>query len=190
MKNDGAQITNLQMRAHLPSRFIGGIRRLWMRLRGAKLSRGVTLFSGVSLLRYPRNIRIDSGVVIKSGVHICPCNPQAVISVGARTTIGFYTFIYASSKIAIGEDCMIAPFVYIVDSNHGTDAGVPMNRQSNTAQPINIGNDVWIGAHSIILPGVTIEDGAIVAAGSVVREDVPRNTIVGGMPAKAIGVRT
>jgi acetyltransferase-like isoleucine patch superfamily enzyme len=66
---------------------------------------------------------------------------------------------------------------------------VPINRQPNTARPIRIGNGVWIGAQALILSGVTIADGAIIAAGSVVREDVAPNTIVGGVPAKVIGVR-
>jgi len=189
MNDESAQATNRQLRAHLPSPLLTGLRRLWHRLRGANLEPGVTLFSRVHLLRYPQNIRIGADAVIKSGAHICPCNDKADISIGARTTIGFHTFIYASSNIKIGEDCMIAPFVYIVDSDHGTRAGIPMNRQPNISRPIRIGNDVWIGAQALVLSGVTIADGAIIAAGSVVREDVPSNTIVGGVPAKVIGVR-
>lgn len=189
MNDDGAQATNRQLRAHLPSSLLTSLRRLWHRLRGAHLGRGVVLFSRVHLLRYPRNIRIGADAVIKSGAHVCPCNDQAGVSIGARTTIGFHTFIYASSKIEIGADCLIAPFVYIVDSDHGTRADVPINRQPNTAGPIRIGNDVWIGAQALILSGVTIADGAIISAGSVVREDVAPNTIVGGVPAKVIGVR-
>ncbi|MGE3149656.1 MAG: acyltransferase [Pseudorhodoplanes sp.] len=109
--------------------------------------------------------------------------------IGDRTTIGFYSLLYATAGITVGRDCMIAPFVYIVDSDHGIAAGTPMNRQANVAAPISIGSDVWIGAHAIILSGVTIGDGAIVAAGAVVREDVEPNAIVGGVPAKQIGMR-
>lgn len=183
------QQTNQQLRAHLPRSFATKARWLWHLLRGANVASGVILFSGAQLLRYPRNIHIDSGAVIKSGAHICPCNNNARITIGARTTIGFNTFIYASSEIKIGADCMIAPFVYIVDSDHGIQAGIPMNRQPNTALPIRIGNDVWIGAHAIILAGVTVADGAIIAAGSVVRTNVASNMIVGGVPAKVIGER-
>lgn len=189
MSYDSAQSTNQQLRTHLPLPLLSRIRRLWHRFRGVDLEDGVVLFSGTHLLRYPKNIRIETDAVIKSGAHVCPCNAQASILIGARTTIGFHTFIYASNNIKIGADCMIAPFVYIVDSDHGIRIGVPMNRQPNTAKPIFIGNDVWIGAHSVILSGVAIADGAIIAAGSVVREDVTTNTIVGGVPAKVIGVR-
>lgn len=189
MNDESASATNSQLRAHLPSPLLTRMRGLWHKLHGVNLGAGVTLFSGVHLLRYPKNIRIGSDAVIKSGVHICPCNDKASVSIGARTTIGFHTFIYASSSIEIGEDCMIAPFVYIVDSDHSTRIGIPMNRQPNISRPICIGNDVWIGAQALVLSGVTIADGAIIAAGSVVREDVPPNTIVGGVPAKVIGIR-
>ena len=189
MNNDEAQATNRQLRAHLPLPLLAGLRRLWNRLRGVNLEHGVVLFSYVHLLRYPKNIHIGADAVIKSGAHVCPCNVHASVSIGARTSIGFHTFIYSSNKIEIGADCLIAPFVYIVDSDHGTRLGLPINRQANTARPIRIGNDVWVGAHTVILSGVSIADGAIIAAGSVVREDVAVNTIVGGVPAKVIGVR-
>jgi len=54
---------------------------------------------------------------------------------------------------------------------------------------IKIGNDVWIGAHAVILPGVTINDGSVIAAGAVVTRDVPPYSVVGGVPAKAIKQR-
>ncbi|MBO6577025.1 MAG: acyltransferase [Rhodothermales bacterium] len=97
--------------------------------------------------------------------------------------------IYASHTIEIGADCLIAPFVYLVDSNHGTAPGINMNRQPNTTAPIKIKNDVWVGAHAIILAGVTVGEGAVVAGGSVVKSDVPSNAIVGGVPARVIGER-
>lgn len=190
MTEDTYQQTNQQLRSHLPSLLLLKARWWWHRLRGVSLGQGAILFSGIGLLRYPERIQIGATAVVKSGAHLCPCNANANISIGERTTIGFHTFIYASSTIDIGADCMIAPFVYIVDSNHGTRVGTPMNRQPDGARPISIGNDVWVGAHAVILSGVTIADGAIIAAGSVVREDVARNTIVGGVPAKVIGVRS
>lgn len=180
---------NSQMRRHLPNRFISTIRVWWQRIRGVHISPGTVLFSRVNLLRYPKNIRIGAQVVIKSDVHVCPCNQNAIVDIGSRTSLGFYTFIYASAGVKIGDDCMIAPFVYIVDSDHGNRKGVPMNRQPNAAKPISIGNDVWIGSHAVILAGVNISDGAIIAAGAVVKDDIPPNTIVGGVPARILGER-
>jgi len=182
-------IANAQLRRHLPSFFLRQLRLWWQRWRGVSLSSSVVLFPGVLLLRYPRNIQIGPDAVIKSGAHICPCNPHAKIKIGARTSVGFNTFVYASSCISIGNDCQIAPFAYIVDSDHGTEKGVPINQQPNLTNPILIGNDVWIGAHSVVLAGVKIGDGAVVAAGAVVNKDVEPYTIVGGVPAKLLGIR-
>ena len=67
--------------------------------------------------------------------------------------------------------------------NHGQK---PTERSNNYPAPIHIGKNVWIGSHATILPGVTINDNAIIAAGAVVTKDVPANTIVGGIPAKLI----
>ena len=182
-------ITNAQLRRHLPSFLLRQLRLWWQRWRGVKLSSRVVLFPGVLLLRYPRNIQIGPDAVIKSGAHICPCNSDAKIKIGARTSLGFNTFVYASSCISIGDDSQIAPFAYIVDSDHCTEKGIPMNQQPNLANPIIIGNDVWIGAHSVVLAGVKIGDGAVVAAGAVVNKDVEPYTIVGGVPAKLLGIR-
>jgi acetyltransferase-like isoleucine patch superfamily enzyme len=180
---------NVQMRTHLPPKFLQKFRWLWQKMRGVNISPTVCLFSSVSLLRFPRRISLSANVVIKSGAHLCPCRIDAQIAVGARTTIGFQTFVYASQAIEIGEDCMIAPFVYIVDSDHGVLAAMPMNQQPNQTKPIRIGNDVWIGAHAVILAGSTICDGAIVAAGAVVRGYVGPGSIYGGVPARKLGER-
>lgn len=180
---------NQQMRAYLPCAFLRTLRYYYQRLRGAQIVPGAVLFAQVSLLRHVRKISIAQDVVLKTGVHLCPCNPSAAISIGARTTVGFYSMLYATSEIIIGEDCMIAPFVYIVDSNHARKKGKPMNQQANISAPIHIGNDVWIGTHSVILAGSVINDGAIIGAGSVVRGVVPANAIYSGIPAQKVGER-
>jgi acetyltransferase-like isoleucine patch superfamily enzyme len=182
-------MANAQLRAHLPHPAITWLLYRWHRQRGVNLDQTTVIYRGAALLRYPGNITLGPNAVIKSAVHLCPCRPGARVSIGARTTIGFYTFIYASNRIEIGNDTMVAPFCYIVDSDHGTDAGTRMNLQPNVTRPIRIGSDVWIGAHAVVLPGVTIEDGAVIAAGAVVREDVAAGVIVGGVPARALGAR-
>ena len=78
---------------------------------------------------------------------------------------------------------MIGPRVNLVTENHPTD---PSKRKSLLCQPIVIKRNAWIGAGATILPGVTIGENSIVAAGAVVSKNVPSNTIVGGVPAKHI----
>lgn len=180
---------NSQLRNFLPSPLFNTVRVWWCRTRGVDVGRGVWIFPGANFFRYPKNIRIGDDVIIKTGAHLCPCNGGARIYIGARTTIGFYTYIYSSFRITVGSDCMIAPFVYIVDSNHGVKRRELMNLQPCEAKAITIGNDVWIGAHAVILPGVTIGDGAIVGSGAVVSKNVPNYAIVGGVPATIIGER-
>lgn len=183
------KIPNHQLRRYLPNRFISAIINTFHRFRGAKISSKSMIYKGAKLLRHPKNIKIGKYSIIKSSSEICACNKNAFIEIGDRTTIGNYTFIYASEKISIGNDCMIAPFVYIVDSNHKMEAGIKMNLQDNVTKPIKIGNDVWIGAKAVILSGVDIGDGAIISAGSVVNENVMPNSIVGGVPARHLKYR-
>lgn len=79
---------------------------------------------------------------------------------------------------------MIGPNVDIYTVNHPLDK--EGRRHYHTALPVTIGNDVWIGGKATILPGVTIGDNVVVAAGAVVTKDVPANTIVAGVPARVI----
>lgn len=84
----------------------------------------------------------------------------------------------------------MGPGVGIFSSNHGHErGGVPMINQAVEEKDVIIGNNVWLGAHVVVLPGVTIGDGVIVAAGAVVTKDIPSNVVVGGVPAKVIGER-
>ena len=90
------------------------------------------------------------------------------------------------AEIHIGHNCLIGPDVGIYTAGHRLE---PEGRVLDVyGLPITIGNDVWIGGHSTILPGVTIGDGAVIAAGSVVNKDVAPRTLVGGNPAKMIKV--
>lgn len=178
-----------QLRKHLKYTWIHRFRTLIQIFRLGHLGKDVHIDKNVKFLRYPNNISIEGEVVVKEGTRICSCNNNAIIKIGSRTTIGYHTFIFASEKIEIGKDCLIAPFVYIVDSNHKTKKGEKINMQPNQTAPIIIGNDVWIASNVTILKGVTIEDGAVIAANSVVTQNVPSNMIYGGSPARKIGER-
>ena len=78
----------------------------------------------------------------------------------------------------------MGPGVRIFSSNHGTEAGENMNQQEWVEKDVVVGNDVWLGANAVIVPGVKIGDGAVIAAGAVVTKDVPARVMVAGVPAK------
>ncbi len=96
--------------------------------------------------------------------------------------INGYSQIVCASKIRIGKDVAIAREVVIRD----TDAHDILYEGYKKVKEVNIGNNVWIGAKAMIMKGVTIGDGAIVAAGAVVTKDVPEKALVAGVPAKVI----
>ena len=115
------------------------------------------------------------------------------ITLGENVRITMDCCIWAGDKgkITFGDHVLVGPGVKMFASNHGTKVdGTPMVYQDRVDKDIHIGNNVWIGANSLVVAGVTIHDGAIVAAGSVVTKDVPENVIVGGTPAKIIKQRS
>ena len=108
---------------------------------------------------------------------------------GKNIHLGKNVFINADCKfqdqggIYIGDDTLIGHNVVLATLNHEED---PENRENLIAAPIKIGNKVWIGSNATILPGVTVGDGAIIAAGAVVTKDVDSMSIVAGVPAKFV----
>lgn len=113
------------------------------------------------------------------------------IYLGKNSHINHNCCIWASSnsKIILGDNLLMGPGTKIFSSNHNSALGISMNVQPYVEKDIVIGNDVWIGANCVILSGVNIGDGAIIAAGSVVTKDIPPYTIAGGVPAKPIKKR-
>lgn len=85
--------------------------------------------------------------------------------------------------VYIGDHALIGSQVVFATINHGLE---PDRRGDNIPAPIHVGENVWIGSHATILPGVTIGENAIVAAGAVVTKDVPADTVVAGVPARPI----
>lgn len=105
------------------------------------------------------------------------------ISIGKNVFINSGCCFQDQGGIEIGDNVLIGQQVVIATLNHDL---IPQKRANMIASPVKIGNDVWIGAHATILSGVTIGNGAVIAAGAVVTKDVEENTVVGGVPAKAL----
>ena len=105
------------------------------------------------------------------------------IRIGRRVFINACCCFQDQGGISIGDGTLIGHRVTLATINHGLP---PDQRHVHNIAPIVIGKDVWIGSGAILLPGVHVGDGAVVAAGSVVREDVPPRTIVAGVPARII----
>ena len=108
------------------------------------------------------NVWLGEGVILNHGVHI---ENVARVEIGAKTGLGIFTVVLTSQH----------------------DLGPPERRYGEwRRQPVTIGAGCWIGARSLILPGVTIGDGCVIAAGSLVRQDCEPNTAYAGVPARQI----
>ena len=109
--------------------------------------------------------------------------------IGDNSGIGRYSTLYG--PVTIGKNVMMGPHCTIYTQNHAFgNISIPMNKQGfSTERPVVIEDDVWIGGHCIILPGVKVGQGAIIGAGSVVTRSVPSYAVVGGNPANIIKFR-
>lgn len=108
---------------------------------------------------------------------------NARLEIGPRAFINYGCSIAANTSITIGPDCLLGPFVNIIDNDYHA---IEDRRQQPVSRPVSIGASVWIGTRAIILPGVTIGDGAVIGAGSVVTRDVAPYTVVAGNPARVL----
>lgn len=112
------------------------------------------------------------------------------LKVGNNSSIGPYGYIGCSGYIEIGDNVMISPRVSIYSENHNfSETDIPMLEQGVTRSFVKIEDDCWIAANAVILAGVTVGKGSIVAAGAVVTKDVPPFSIVAGNPARVIKSR-
>ena len=147
-------------------RFLNRFKSLFLRLNGAVVGKRVVFYPGLWIAP-GRNLVIGDDVDLAWGVLI---ESAGGVTIGDRTLIGFGTKIFSRN--------------HIVPPGHGL-----IFSSGHVNKPVTIGNDVWLGANVIVLPGRTIGDGAVVGAGSVVTKDVPPYAVVVGNPAKILTLR-
>jgi acetyltransferase-like isoleucine patch superfamily enzyme len=110
-----------------------------------------------------------------------------IVRIGERVNVGRRCTIAGRRRIDIGDDVTFAADVYVTDHNHRyDDPDVPVARQWVDAAPVVIGAGSWLGARSVVLPGTTLGRNVVVAAGAVVRGEVPDHAVVAGVPARVV----
>lgn len=107
------------------------------------------------------------------------------VVLGERTYVNYHLTAADVATITIGDDCQIGPNVQLLTPIHPTEPG-PRRDQLERAEPITIGDNVWLGGGVTVLPGVTIGENSVIGAAAVVTKDVPANVVVVGNPARVI----
>ncbi|MFJ9690417.1 sugar O-acetyltransferase [Streptomyces bacillaris] len=107
------------------------------------------------------------------------------ITIGSRTFVNYNLTALDVAAIVIGEDCQIGPNVQLLTPTHPLEPQ-PRRDKLEAAQPITIGDNVWLGGGVIVCPGITIGDNSVIGAGAVVTKDVPANVVAVGNPARPI----
>lgn len=150
-----------------------------------RLGRGVELIA-------PEQIRVGHDVTLFGNTVLNAFGPRGAITIGDSTHIDHFGVLYGQGGLTIGRQCAIASRVTIYSqSNQYREAPeTPIIEQPVRYDPVEIGDDVWIGAGAVILPGANIGDHCVVAAGAVVRAGrLPAWSIVAGVPAEVVGDR-
>jgi len=162
------------------------------------------VFKNARLIRFPFDLRGKKYVTVDVGLttgNYCRIevikinyNDLPSLKIGKNLQINNSVHIACAKSVSIGDDVLIASNVFITDHNHGNYSGIeehdnpfskPIERKIY-ASPVTIGNRVWLGEHVCVLPGVTIGDGSIIGASSIVNKNIPPNCIAVGIPAKVI----
>lgn len=185
-----SQKSLFHLRMHWRPKVLSAIRRLYWKALGMTIGADARLSQ--IFVTWPHRVSLGNRVSLEHGIYFNAAGahaPGIAISLGDGTFVGSGCEFNAIQGISIGANCLIASGCRFIDHNHGIQAGTLMKLQEEISSPIQVGTDVWIGANCIVLKGVSIGDGAIVAAGSVVTKSVASYTIVAGVPAQFIKSR-
>jgi serine acetyltransferase len=162
-------------------------RRRTLARRGLRLDRSCYVGPGVSLgpdatTKIRGSVEVADSCELNQGVELNPWGGS--IRLARRVWLGPYVVIYGHGGVEIGEQTLVSMHCTILSSNHAMPAmGTLIRDMPDELRPTKIGRDVWIGANAVILGGVKIGNGAVVAAGAVVTKDVEPGAVVAGVPA-------
>lgn len=162
----------------------GRLVRFAARGRRARVGRNVQIAG-------PENVRLGASVSLHGNTYINATGERGHVTIGDETHVDQFCVLYGQGGLAIGRACAIAAGVtiYSQSNQYGHDPAARIIDQPAVFAPVTIGDDVWIGARAVILPGVTIGDHAVIGAGAVVRSDVPPWAVAAGVPATIRGDR-
>jgi acetyltransferase-like isoleucine patch superfamily enzyme len=166
------------------------IRKLWWLIQGMRVGRGTSLPR--IRVTWPHQVSIGSGCVIEDDVFFKFDGiwaPGPAIIIADRCFLGRACEFNIRKQITIGRNALIGSGCKFVDHDHGMLRNSPMNVQQCANAPITLGDDVWLGANVVILKGVTIGNGSIVAAGAIVTKPIGSFEIWAGVPARKVGER-
>lgn len=169
------------------------LRRWKLARRGLRLDRSCYVGPGISLGPDNREgingkVTVGDACEVNQGVELNPFGGS--IRIARRVWLGPYVVIYGQGGVEIGEQTLVSMHCTILSSNHGVPPiGELIRDKEDELLPTKIGRDVWIGANAVILGGVAIGDGAVIAAGAVVNRDVAAGAVVAGVPAREIRKR-
>lgn len=172
------------------SSLAGLFRKLWLSINGMKIGSG-TQIPNIHTT-WPHQVQIGSNCILEHGIYFKydgVWQPGPSMQIGNNVFIGSNCEFNINESICIGDNTLIASGCRFVDHDHGTDTDELMRKQPALKAAIRVGNDVWLGYNVVVLKGVIINDGAVIAAGSVVTKAVPSKEIWGGVPARKIGER-
>ena len=171
-----------------------------------------TLFGRNIVFRHPQKINIgdniilddnllidakgdvNRGIAIKNDVFvgrnsILSCKGGDII-IGERSNIGANCYLFSSSKVRLGKDVIVAAFTYLIGGGNylldKTDVQINLQYDYEGKGGVEIADNVWIGAHCVVLDGVKVGKGSVIAAGGIVKESVDEMSIIGGVPAKIL----
>ena len=163
----------------------------WQVPRRVFLGRRVMMGEGcfVDANSLESRIQLEDDVWLSRGCYLV-AGPGIEITIGAKSYIGHRCLLYGHGGIQVGRDVLLANDVQLICGNHTfARRDLPIRAQPTEERPITIEDDVWLGASSIILGGVTVGRGSVVGAGAVVTHSLPPYSIARGVPARVVGTR-